>query len=67
MRREASMAIETKSAVMLRTEQALSNFSGVNMDQEMAMLLELENSYQAASRLISVVDEMLAALMDAVR
>ena len=61
------MAIETKSAVMLRTEQALSNFSGVNMDQEMAMLLELENSYQAASRLISVVDEMLAALMDAVR
>ena len=67
MRREASMAIETKSAVMLRTEQALSNFSGVNMDQEMAMLLELENSYQAASRLIAAVDEMLAALMDAVR
>lgn len=67
MRRESSMAIETKSAVMIRTQQALSNATGVNMDEEMTLLLELEHSYQAASRLISVIDEMLSALMAAVR
>ncbi len=44
-----------------------SNETGVNVDMEMSLLLDLEHSYEASSRLIRAVDEMLAALLDAVR
>jgi flagellar hook-associated protein 1 len=33
----------------------------------MSLLLELEHSYEASARLIRAVDEMLAALLAAVR
>jgi flagellar hook-associated protein 1 FlgK len=36
------------------------------MDEEMSMLLDLEHSYQASARMISTVDNMLGALLDAV-
>lgn len=66
-RQEASRAAETKSALLDRTTAALSNATGVNIDEEMALLLQLEQTYQASARLIRAVDEMLAALIAAVR
>lgn len=65
-RQDASSAEQTRNALFARTQAALSNATGVNIDDEMARLLELEHSYQASARLISSVDEMLAALMAAV-
>ncbi|HEV7417855.1 MAG TPA: flagellar hook-associated protein FlgK [Tianweitania sediminis] len=65
-RRTASGALETAGALATRTAAALSNATGVNMDEEMALLLELEHSYQASARLIRAVDEMLTALLAAV-
>ena len=67
MRKEASNAAESKEALAVRTAEALSNETGVNIDMEMSLLLDLEHSYEASSRLIRAVDEMLAALLDAVR
>jgi flagellar hook-associated protein 1 len=67
MRKEASSAAESKEALAVRTAEALSNETGVNVDMEMSLLLDLEHSYEASSRLIRAVDEMLAALLDAVR
>ncbi len=52
---------------MLRTSAALSNETGVNIDEEMALLLDLEHSYQASARLISAVDDMLSTLLAAVQ
>jgi flagellar hook-associated protein 1 FlgK len=52
---------------MLRTSEALSNETGVNIDEEMALLLDLEHSYEASARLIRAVDEMLSALLSAVQ
>jgi flagellar hook-associated protein 1 FlgK len=66
-RQAAFSAVENKEALLVRTETALSNAVGVNIDQEMAMLLDLEHSYAASARLLQAVDEMLAALMNAVR
>ncbi len=66
-RKQASDAADVKSALMLRTTQALSNETGVNIDEEMSLLLDLEHSYQASARLITAVDDMLSALMAAVR
>lgn len=67
MRKEASNAADSKQALAVRTAEALSNETGVNVDAEMSLLLDLEHSYEASARLIRAVDEMLAALLDAVR
>ncbi len=67
LRQSASTATENKSALMMRTEEALSNVTGVNIDEEMSLLLDLEHSYQASAKLVQTVDTMLAALLDAVR
>jgi flagellar hook-associated protein 1 FlgK len=67
VRKDASTAAESKEALAVRTAEALSNDTGVNVDMEMSLLLELENSYSASARLIKAVDEMLASLLAAVR
>jgi len=67
LRQQAFNASETKSALMTHTAEALSNATGVNIDEEMALLLDLEHSYQASARLLSAVDEMLSNLLAAVR
>ena len=63
MRKESSRAADTKSALMMHTAEALSNSTGVNIDQEMSLLLDLEHSYQASARLLKAVDDMLSALL----
>ncbi|MEP3437015.1 MAG: flagellar hook-associated protein FlgK [Hoeflea sp.] len=64
-RSEAASAHETREATRFRATEALSNATGVSLDEELSLLLELEQSYKASARLISVVDEMLNALMAA--
>lgn len=65
-RKDASDAADNKNALMTRTQQALSNSTGVNIDEEMSMMLDLEHSYQASARMISTVDNMLSALLNAI-
>ncbi|QPC85404.1 flagellar hook-associated protein FlgK [Mesorhizobium sp. NBSH29] len=67
LRKEASSAANTKSAMLMHTAEALSNETGVNIDYEMSLLLDLEHSYQASARLMKAVDDMLSALLAAVR
>ncbi len=67
LRKTASSAADSKEALAVRTAEALSNETGVNVDNEMSLLLDLEHSYEASARLIRAVDEMLSALLDAVR
>ncbi|WP_367718146.1 flagellar hook-associated protein FlgK [Nitratireductor sp. GISD-1A_MAKvit] len=66
-RKQAASGAEGKEALAVRSATALSNATGVNIDNEMALLLDLENAYEASARLIAVVDEMLNALMQATR
>ena len=67
VRKDASTAAEAKEALATRTAEALSNATGVNVDAEMSLLLDLEHTYEASARLIRAVDEMLASLLAAVR
>lgn len=66
-RKDATSGAETKSALMVRTMEALSNVTHVNVDEEMALLLELEHSYSASAMLLQTIDNMLATLLEAVR
>lgn len=67
VRKDASAAAENKEALAVRSHEALSAATAVNVDTEMALLLELEHSYEASARLIKAIDEMLATLLAAVR
>ena len=66
-RADAGGAAETKDAMHAALGSKLIAQTGVNIDDEMASLVEIEHSYKATSRLIATVDNMLAALLEAAR
>ncbi len=66
IRRDASRASETKTALLMHTTEALSNATGINIDEELSLLLNLEHTYEASARLLRVIDEMLKSLLNAV-
>jgi flagellar hook-associated protein 1 FlgK len=65
-RQSAQRALDISRSVASRTSDTLARITGVNIDQEMAALLDLEKSYQASSKVLSIVDSMLATLLQAV-
>jgi len=65
LRSESANEYEYKSVLAERSREALSKSAGVNLDEEMAELLELERSYQASSRLLQAVDSMFDAMFAA--
>jgi flagellar hook-associated protein 1 len=66
-RQSAQRSMDLASATKARASDSLARITGVNIDQEMAILLDLEKSYQASSKVLATIDAMLAALMEAVR
>ncbi|MBL4589120.1 MAG: hypothetical protein JKY11_03450 [Alphaproteobacteria bacterium] len=62
-------ANELSAAESIRQQGAdfMNNVSGVNIDEETAILLELESHYQASAHVISVIRGLLEELMNAVR
>ncbi len=66
LRQNASRGELTSSALLVRTEEALSSEIGVNVDTEMSLLLDLEHSYEASARILRTIDQMLGTLMDMV-
>jgi flagellar hook-associated protein 1 len=66
-RKDAKTAADAKEALAVRTGEALSNATGVNVDTEMSLLLDLEHTYEASARMIKAVDDMLTSLLTAVR
>ena len=66
MRQQASTAADAQEALAQRSSEALSNATGVNVDQEMSLMLDLEHTYQASARMMKTVDDMMTALLNAV-
>jgi len=66
-RQNAADNRDYNSTVSSRAEQALSNATGVDINEEMALLLELEQSFQASSRVLTTIGSMLDDLLNAVR
>jgi flagellar hook-associated protein 1 FlgK len=62
-RKIANDGVEYADTVLHRSTEALSKETGVNIDEEMVSLLDLERSYQASTRLISTIDGMLKTLL----
>jgi flagellar hook-associated protein 1 FlgK len=66
-RKDATAKAEYLAVISRRTEESLASATGVSLDAEMTHLLELERSYGASAKLITVVDQMFASLLNAVR
>ena len=66
VRQRASTAADNKEALATRTAEALSNATGVNVDAQLSLLLDLEHTYQASARILNSVGKMLDTLLEAV-
>lgn len=53
----------TSSLSLEAVETRMDSEYGVNIDEEMARLLELQNAYSANARIVSIVQELLDVLM----
>lgn len=67
LRAEASNKADFLDALTVRSKEAISRVSGVNIDDEMSAMLNLERSYQAAAKVMTVVGQMFDSLLAAVR
>jgi flagellar hook-associated protein 1 FlgK len=56
-------AMTNKSVLTESLQTRLSNDSGVNVDRELALMIELQNSYSANARMVQAVKEMFDELL----
>ncbi|WP_454620650.1 flagellar hook-associated protein FlgK [Bradyrhizobium cenepequi] len=59
----AKQLADGQNVVLSTLQQKMSTSSGVNMDEEMAHLLSLQNAYSANARVMSAVNDMYKTLM----
>ncbi len=62
----ALSAADTQEMMLDAVNTQMDAAYGVNVDEEMARLLELQNAYAANARVLSIVQELLNTLMNAI-
>ncbi len=55
-----------QSTLLSNTTTALSNATGVNLDNEMSKMLDLENAYSATAKLLNTINMMFSTLTAAI-
>jgi flagellar hook-associated protein 1 FlgK len=63
---QASDEADNAEAMKELYENAILELSGVDSDEEMAHLLEVQRTYQAAAKIINAVDEMMQTVINMV-
>lgn len=66
-RKVADDSYTYQSTLFQRSFEAFTRVTGVNLDEELSLMLEIERSFATSSKLISVVDNMYNALLGAIR
>jgi flagellar hook-associated protein 1 FlgK len=61
---ESSRAADVYNGVLEQQQMRRDAVSGVSIDEELMQLIRYQAAYDAASRLVSVVDEMLDTLIN---
>ena len=64
--KSGEIALESAEASRNAAEEAEAAFSGVNLDEEAASLLEFQQAYQASARILSTARELFQSLIDVV-
>jgi len=65
--RHASYAAEAQATLHEQAYSARESISGVNLDEEAANMLRLQQAYQAAAQIISTADTLFQSVLGAVR
>jgi flagellar hook-associated protein 1 FlgK len=63
---QASGAATYQSSLLTSATSALGNATGVNLDAELTNMLTIESSYTASAKLVTTVNSMLTALINAI-
>ncbi|MGV1790512.1 flagellar hook-associated protein FlgK [Rhizobium lusitanum] len=63
-RSTATTAAENTSAALSRSSGAYSNATGVNLDEELTLMMDIEQSYKAGTKILNAVNEMLQSVLD---
>lgn len=66
-RMEAQGIADSARLTVERFQTMLTNATGVNLDEEMATMLSLENSYRASTKLLASVNSLYESLFSAIR
>ena len=66
-RLESQSAADSSRLTAEKFQSMLASATEVNLDEEMATLLHLENSYRASSKLLSSINSLYDSLFDAIR
>lgn len=64
--RSAEYSLQAQQVITDQAQAARDSVSGVNLDEEAADMLRLQQAYQAASQLISTADTMFQTILGAV-
>lgn len=64
---EASGQLDIEQGVRKNLSDKLTALSGVNMDAEIARMIQLQNAYAASARIISAVQSLFTQLLQAIR
>jgi flagellar hook-associated protein 1 FlgK len=64
-RQTATSQSTYNTALVSSTTTALSNATGVNLDDQMSMMLDVEHAYQASAQLMNTVNTMYSTLLQA--
>jgi flagellar hook-associated protein FlgK len=56
--------VEVQAAIIQHVDGARESAAGVNLDEEMANMLQYQHAYDAAARLLTAVDQMLDTLIN---
>lgn len=64
--RGAEYSLEAASVIQQQAQGARDSIAGVNLDEEAAQMLKLQQAYQAASQMVSTADNMFQTILGAV-
>jgi len=64
--RGAEYSLEAATVLQQQAQGARDSISGVNLDEEAAQMLKLQQAYQAASQMVSTADTMFQTILGAV-
>lgn len=65
--RQGDYAAEAQAVIHQQAQAARDSISGVNLDEEAADLMRLQQAYQAAAQIISTADTLFQSLLSATR
>ena len=63
-RNEAAAGLDTRTYAMQQLKTRQDEISGVNLNEEMASLIQYEHTYQASARYLTTINSMLETLLN---